>query len=362
MSAPLLVSLAFDAETDDVLNSAKQLATEMGAPLAAFHALGWRPLESDEHLEQRIEETREKLLSHLAPLQDAGVEVLEPIIKQGRPDELAVETSLRIAAQMIVTGGGGPPNVRRWVLGSTAERIVRSSYLPVFVARGAFPVNPRPILCPIDLSPHSRTGLLAAVRMARLFSCKLITLTVIPETDAGWLTVEDLEHAVAREEATAQQQVHEFVETVDMEGLEVEHRVVIGEPGKRIVEASDEAWLLVIASRSFEELLPTALGGVAERALRMSRCSALTIRESDPAAERREVAIQKLAQLKHQAEEYMAKGEPERALPLLQLAVSRASVNAMLQERLADALEAVGRPDEADGRRNLAKLIREQFA
>lgn len=363
MTAPLLVSLAFDHETNEVVENAAALAKRMGAPLASLHSLGWRPLESDAHLEQRIAETRERMLTYLAPAQDQGLEVLEPIVVRGRPADTAVETAQRIGAQMIVTGGGGPVSVRRWVLGSVAERVVRTAHVPVFVARGGLPANERPIMVALDLSPHSRSGLLAGVRMARLFECPLYTVTVIAEEESGWLSVDDLEHELSREEATARDQIAAFVSTVDLEGLEVSHRVMVGgEPGERLVEASDDAWLMVVASRSFETLLPTAIGGVAERALRLSRCSALTLRQSEVAAERREEAIRKLAELKRQAEEHLAQGEPERALPLLQLAVARAAVNPVLQERLADALEGVGREDEAYGRRNLAKLIREQFA
>ena len=362
MVAPLLVSLAFDSDTQDVVETAQALAPRMDAPIVPFHALGWRPMETRAHLRQRVDETVDRLRAHFAPALDHGVDVREPVVEQGAPHELAVEYAQHLAAQMIVTGGGGPPSVRRWVLGSTAERVVRGAHAPVFVARGALPRNPRPVLCPIDLSPHSRSGLLAAVRMARLFECPLVTLTVIPEEDGAWLSLEDLEHAVSREEHTAEEQVAAFVATVDVGDIEVEHRVVVGEPGERIVEASSDAWLMVLASRSFEDLLPTALGGVTERALRLSRCSALTLRESAAAAERREEAIRRLASLKLKADKHLAAGEPERALPLLQLAVSRASANPLLQERLADALEALGRTDEAAGRRDLAKLIREQFA
>ncbi len=361
MAAPLLVSLAFDSDTNDVLETAATLALRMDVPLATIHALGWRPLESDAHLEKRVAETRERMLAHLAPAMDAGVEVLEPIVRRGRPNEVVAETASAIGAQMIVTGGGGPATAKRWLLGSVAESIVRASHLPVFLARGALPKQTMPVLCPIDLSPHSRAGLLAAVRMARLFECPLVTLTVVPEDDSGWLSLSDIEHAVASNEATVREQIGAFVETVDFEGVEVDHRVVMGEAVERILEESDRAWLLVMASRSFEELLPGAIGGVTERALRMSRCSALALRQSETEAARREEAIRKLGDLMAQADQHLEDGEPERALPILQLAVTRAPVNPVVQERLATALDALGRKDEAEGRRKLAGLIREQF-
>lgn len=362
MTAPLLLTLAFDTEIEDVLRSAASLARAMEAPLAVVHTLPWLRLESDVHVEGRISKTRETLLEHLAPTVAEGLEVLEPIVHRGRPDEVALEVCAQIGAQMIITGGGGPANVRRWVLGSTAERIVRASAVPVFVARGIPPSRDLPILCPIDLTPHSRAGLHSAIRMARLFGSPLLTLTVIPEETKGWLSMADLEHALAREEEVAEKQVREFVGAMDLGDLEVEHRVVMGNPAIKIVEASNDAWLLAMASRSFNLLKPTALGGVTERAIRMSRCSLLALRDDDPSGSDREIGIRQLALLKKDADGHLEGGRPERALPLLELAAVRAPANALLQERLADTLDALGRGEEAAARRKLATIIRNSFA
>lgn len=358
---PVLLSLAFDAETNDVVRSAMSLARAMDAPLATVHALGWRPLESDAHLEKRIGETQAQLQEHLSPWSDGAVEILEPLVRRGRPHEVAVEAAATTGAQMLVTGGGGPATVRRWVLGSVAERIVRTSPVPVYVARGVPPHSGAPVLCPIDLSPQSRVGLHAALRMARLFEAPLVTLTVIPGEERGWMSASDLEHELAREEDVAREQVSRFLSTTDFGGVDVEHRVVVGRPAARIVEAADDAWLLVVGSRGFAELVPGALGGVTEKALRFSRCSALTVRDSDPARDEREGAIRRLADLKLRAERHLKHGEPEKALPLLQIAVAGAPANATLQETLAETLEALGRGEEAEGRRHLAKVIRSSF-
>jgi nucleotide-binding universal stress UspA family protein len=358
---PIVLALALDAEAHDVTRAAAELAKRTDSAIAPVHALGWRPLESDEALGRRISQTREKVMAHLAPFMDESVEVLEPVIARARPAELVVETASSLGAQMIVTGGGGPATVRRWVVGSNAERIVRSAPVPVFIARGVPLQRTAPVLCPIDLSPQSRIGLSAAIRMARLFECPLVTITVIPEDEHGWLSAADLEHELEREENAASEQVGKFIRATDFGDVDVSNKVVVGHPAQRIVEESQDAWLLVIASRAFTDLVPGNLGGVTERVLRFSRCSALTLRDSDPARDEREASVRKLADLKERADRHVASGAPDRALPLLQLAVGRAPANAALQEALADVLEAVGRADEAESRRNLAKVIRTSF-
>ena len=69
----------------------------------------------------------------------------------------------------------------------------------------------------------------------------------------------------------------------------------------------------------------------------------------------------RIAELTRKANALLAAGDPQRALPLLQMAASRAPANASVQEALAAALEGVGREEEAEGRRKLARMIRDSF-
>ena len=356
---PLLVAMPLDHETVDVLRAASEIAQRMGAPIAPVHALSWRPVESDAALEERIGACREELLAHLETTQSEGVTVLEPVISRTHPGELAVETAQSINAQMIVTGGGGPATVRRWVVGSVAERIVRNALVPVWVARGALPIG-RPLLCPVDLSPQSRLGFTLALRIARLFETDLTVLSVI-SGDGGYLSASELDRRLEREDAKATQQVEEFLNAHDLAGVKVTTRVTIGRPSECIIEASKEAALMVIGSRGFDLLNPGSLGSVTERALRFSRCTALTIRDIDRGRDRWEKALQRVAALKTKADALLAEGDAMSAIPLLQLAADRAPVNAAVQESLARALEGVGRGVEAESRRQLAELIRASF-
>lgn len=361
MTAPVLLSLAFDSQADDVRTTAIALAQSLGAPLATVHALGWRPLESEAQLAARITETRERIFGLLAPARAAGVELLEPVVARGRPSELVIETSIQLGAQQIVTGGGGPDTVRRWLLGSVAESIVRASNLPVFVARGSFTADQRPVICPLDLSPHARAGLLAAIRMARLFGRPLVTLTVVPE-EAGWQSPQYVERALPHDAATAPSRIAAFVESVDFEGVQVEHRVVASaDAASAIAKASEQGWLLVMSTRSFVEVRTGAIGGFTERVLRLTPSSAMVLRVSGLEDDGPQEGIRRLGRLKEHAVKKLAAGEPANAIPHLELAVSHAPGNAALVEILATALEACGRTEEATHRRELAASIRKHL-
>ncbi len=358
---PVILSLALDHDVNDVVRAAAEVAARLGAPLLPAHALSARPLEGDAHLVERIAAARRRALEYLAPASDEGAELLEPVIARAHPAELAARTAMASDAQLVVTGGGSPPTVRRWVVGSIAERIVRISPVPVYLARGTRPDEGMPILCPIDLSPQSRIGVHAAARMARVFGTKLVTLTAIPVEEKGWLDGARLEHELEREERVARGRVEEFLAAQDLSGIDVEPRVVVGNPAQRIVEASEDAWLLVVASRSFADLRHGTIGEVAERALRYSRCNALAVRDDDPARDRRETEVRELAELKARAEAHLAAGETNVAVSLLRFVADHAPANASVHEALAHALDVAGERDEAARRRALANVIRSSF-
>lgn len=361
MTRPVLLALALDHDTPDVIRAAAVLADRMQAPLASIHVLGPRPLETERQLESRIAEARAQLGALLAAAYDEGCEVLEPRVVRDRVVEGVLRAAGELDAQMIVTGGGSGPTVKRWMLGSTAEQLVRISPVPVFLARGTRHEQGTPIVCPVDMSPASRVGLLAALRMARLFGSPVVALHVVSAEDRSFLMPERLEQEAARVEDVEREQLERFLAGSDLSGVTVEPKVVIGEPAERIVEEADQGWLVVIGSRGFSELLPGAVGRVTERALRFSRVNALALRDTDPARDEREARLRELARYKQLADSRMAAGEHGRALALWQVLAAYAPADASIQERLAECLAALGRDEEAERHRALATVLRESF-
>ncbi|MCB9592372.1 MAG: universal stress protein [Sandaracinaceae bacterium] len=343
------MALPLDHETDDILAAATEVGRRLERPLLVVHALERRRLEGEQAQADRVAEAKEQVDLRLEPLREAGLDVSQEVAVR-RPADLLIETEQRVGAELVVTGGGRPATVRRWLVGSVAESIVRAASVPVWVARGTPPVG-QPILCPVDLSPQSRLGLASAIRMARAFGSPLRVMTVVPpKEDQG-------KHAV-QDEALAREQVEGLLAEQDLDGLDVSVVVVLGSPAERIVDAGDEAGLLVIGSRGFDPLIPDWLGPVTSRALRYSRCSMLTVREVDLDLTRREHAIASLAHDYQAARRLLDLDGAAEALPILESAAERAPANAAIQEAFALALERVGRHVEARGRREIAAMIR----
>ncbi|MCA9624050.1 MAG: hypothetical protein KC731_33735, partial [Myxococcales bacterium] len=117
----------------------------------------------------------------------------------------------------------------------------------------------------------------------------------------------------------------------------------------------------VVASRGYDPLVRDWLGPVTERALRHSLCSALMIRHVGEGHGEREQAIARLADTYQRAKQLLDDNRGEEALPMIELVAEQAGANAAVQETFATALDRVGRTVEANGRRELAALIRDRL-
>lgn len=349
---PVVVALPLDHETPDIVATAAEFARRIQAPIVVAHAIPTRRLESEDGLAARRDGARLRLEPYLAPLRAAGVVIQDVTVELGDPAEVILATALRRAAQMVITGGGRPATVRRWVVGSVAEAVVRRSSVPVWIARGEPPAG-RPVLCPVDASPEARVGIDAAIRMARLFAVPLSLMTVVSDESSG--------EALAKDQTEAHDWLEALVAKHDVQGLDVSLAVAVGDPAERIVEAASHASLAVIASRGYDPLIRDWLGPVTMRTLRNSRCSTLTIRHLAEGHDMRMQAITRVADLYQQAKALLVDDHGPEALVLLEGIVEQAPTNAAIQDAYAIALERVGRDVEATSRHALAQLIRDRL-
>lgn len=343
---PVVVALPLDHQTDELLATALELGQRLKCPLVVVHALGKRRLESESSTTNRIAKAKQTLGLRLQPLWKAGLDVREEV-EVGAPAELTINTALRTSAQLIITGRGRPATIRRWLVGSAVEAIVHRAVAPVWVVRGQRAVR-RPVLCPLNLSSPSERGLASAVRMARLFEVPLRVMTVLSDHSSG--------EGPSVEEA--RRDLAEMLAQHEVTGLDVSVEVVTGNPAERIVDAADDAGMLVIGSRGFNPLVPESLDSVTTRALRHSHCSILAVREVHVDLEASEAEIARLADACRVTWQLIEDNRAAEAIPLIERAAQRAPFNATIQEAYAIVLEKVGREVEARSRHELSQMIR----
>ena len=194
------------------------------------------------------------------------------LIQEGSALDETLDVAERQDAQLIVVGARGEGFMRRAVLGSTAERLVRSSSRPVLVVR-QMPREPyRRVLVALDLSAGSD----AALRIARWVApqARLLLTTVFQVPLEGRLRlagVEDATIARYREQARADAR-HGLLALAARAGLPEgswEISVVEGDASFGLIELEQEqdCDLVVVGKHNRSAAADMLLGSVTQHLL-----------------------------------------------------------------------------------------------
>jgi nucleotide-binding universal stress UspA family protein len=137
---PTLILLATDGSPDATLaaQSAVELCERTGSELHVVHVGEYlptyyayteeEPTELQHNAQQLLEEQTQRI-------EAAGGQVAQAHLLLGRPAEQIVKLSEELGVGVIVLGSRGLSALRRAVLGSVSESVVRHAHCPVFVVR-----------------------------------------------------------------------------------------------------------------------------------------------------------------------------------------------------------------------------------
>ncbi|MCU0232636.1 MAG: universal stress protein [Thermoanaerobaculales bacterium] len=275
--------------------AAARLARELAGSFAArFHMLHVIVLLEDPHLEEShrrqldelvatADEARRKVLAEKPP-DSAEVAVVPHLVRGIAPGETIVEVAANVGADLIVVGTHGRRGLSHLLLGSVAERVVRTAGRSVLTVRGdaaVIPQWPRRILVPHDFSDASAEAVRTAALWARHFGSEITLLhavepVVYPEFYAIETISDDL---MGRLKGRSREALEKAAAELVGGGLPVTTRVEIGRAAETIAEVADpERYdLLVMATRGLSALEHLFLGSVTEAVLRRSRVPMLTI-------------------------------------------------------------------------------------
>jgi nucleotide-binding universal stress UspA family protein len=133
----LVVAVDFSKPSRKAFDAAIGLAKDLGATLLLVHAFepaprgGKRDPIGQVKVEVDAAEWKE-LCSTWAQEARKSIDV-ETVAREGKPAEVVAAVAAERKASMVVVGSHGRSGVKRAVLGSVAEAIVRSSKVPVVV-------------------------------------------------------------------------------------------------------------------------------------------------------------------------------------------------------------------------------------
>lgn len=138
----LLVAVDFSGGTEHVMSVAARIARSTEATVHLLHVAAGEPAfvgydapGGPEDRDRRAGELRDEhqALSVLADaLGDAGVTV-KPLLVKGATADVILQEADRLGADLIVVGSHGHGAVHRFLVGSTADALVRRSDRPVLV-------------------------------------------------------------------------------------------------------------------------------------------------------------------------------------------------------------------------------------
>lgn len=235
-----------------------------------------RPPEYYEALKDRLREfyppTRSLKVEHRARV---GAVVAEEVLREAED----------LKADLIVMGTHGRTGLRRLLVGSVVEAVLRHSPCPVLALRASAsspaPDKLRVILHPTDFSDPSEDALRVARSLARDHGARLVLLHV----EANQVVAEGM-IVVPSDPGLALEGLDKIRKTLDGPDLKfpVEARVRDGDPVPQIIGEADDlkADLIVMGTHGRSGLGRLLLGSVAEGVVRRAPCPVIAVRTTLP--------------------------------------------------------------------------------
>ena len=285
----ILVATDFSPAGERAQSMALRLARALGADLHLLHV---QVLLDDPHLDQEHHAVLERFLGETderrrealqAGVAEAGGGVHTHLVRGISAAEAIVETCADLGCDLVVVGTHGRRGLSHLLLGSVAERVLRTSPVPVLTvgphgdAAAAF----HRILAPFDFSDQGRHALRAAAAWARRLGAEVTVMhavepVVYPEFYAVDLLPEEM---IGRLKTRSGQALRETVAEL-LPGLDAKTVVRVGRASDAIVgEAAPADYdLVVMGTRGLSGIEHLLLGSVAEGVLRRCRLPLLAVR------------------------------------------------------------------------------------
>lgn len=234
-------------------------------------------------LAERLAAERTQLAELRERWQGRGAE-LSQLIVDGHADERLPAVAAELKADLIVVGSHGRTGVKRWLIGSVAERVVRLAQQSVLVARGEAPAGGyQRVVIGTDFSPGAEHALRRAIPLLAPDA----RLELVHGWAGPWSMPETavLVHASMRTNLlNALTDTAERMASILREGgrgdVRINARLVNSSPAPALADVASEmhADLVVVGSHGRRGLRRLILGSVAEVTVRHAPCSVLVSR------------------------------------------------------------------------------------
>lgn len=303
-SGKMLLATDGSAEATRAARMAVVLAHRLGSKLHVVH-VGPMP---EEYINPRLsipepefwemmreraeEETKPRLNEQVQKIREAGGEVSGAHVRVGLPDAEIVELAEELGVGLVVLGSRGLRPLKRALIGSVSDSVVRHAHGSVLVVRGNGRERdylPGRILLALDGSREAAAASRTAVEIANATGSELHILFALftsetlpypyPYARERW------EASGERAKHRAQEFVDEQAERIEAEGGRVKDaHLAFGKPDQEIVKLGEEldAGLIVVGSRGLGGVRRALMGSISGSVVRHAHGPVLVVRDEDP--------------------------------------------------------------------------------
>jgi len=360
----LLLPTDFSEASQDAMETAIYVAKRFKSRITLLHVIPdlKTPMLAMDMVKTNVVNELNKIEKRLA---SDGIKVEKKVVVQGVPSVDIISEADRIETNVIILGSGGKEVDEEPVPGLTAERVMRRSKIPVWIARrGSGPPYQR-ILCTVDLSASSTRALKNAIHLARRFEAELTVLYVIQTIPSFYLSLSKkvAEREAAKQAEAKREQFTRFLKDFDFHQVQWRAEVKQGDADKEILAAvrhlnSD---LLIMGSAGLGSNPRIQLGRVTEKVMRRLPCSLVTVKAQDLIQLNLDYQVTSLQTHMKQGTELLENGFPEEAKSQFQICLDLDVMYGPAWEGLAGVYQRMGQEKEAENCKEKARQIRRKL-
>ncbi len=276
----ILAVTDFSAQARHAADRAARLAHDTGASMTLMHVVPGGPLAElrewlgrGHAMAQQLEDDAQRRLRQLAAdLQAHRHVAVQTVHSCGSVLEDILVEARSLDAGLLVMGARGEGFLRSLVLGTTAERLLRLSTVPVLVVRQLPHERYRRVLLAVDFSPWSLQVVTLARQLAPHAPLVLLHAFQVPCEDklhfAGVHSA-TIEHYRQRARAQATQSVHALAQQAGLPPDCWTPCIIEGEASQRIVEQeqAQDCDLVVLGKHGQSAAEDLLLGSVTQHVL-----------------------------------------------------------------------------------------------
>jgi nucleotide-binding universal stress UspA family protein len=285
-------ALAAQVAADIANETASELHVVYAEPVPVYGEFPSGRLEINEAVEKEVSKRAQWFLDEqVEKIRATGASVSQAHLRLGRIDEEIVTLAEEIGAGLVVVGSRGLGGLRRVLMGSVSDSVVRHAHCPVMVVRGEEDGEPifrlrKRILLATDGSEEAEMASKAAVELAASSHSELHVVAVGGEYHPGIEITADpalFEETLRELEGEAQQGLDKQVMKIEEARGKVAkaHLRMGGRPDNEIVSLAEEigAGLIVMGSRGLGGIRRALMGSVSDSVVRHAHCPVMVVRK-----------------------------------------------------------------------------------